>query len=49
MIYRLNKLPIKTTNNFKINDLEIDLDIPNIDSFKDFKIDGNTEKIKIEG
>lgn len=48
MIYRLNKLPIKTTNNFKINDLEIDLDIPNIDSFKDFKIDGNTEKIKID-
>ncbi len=28
MKYRLNKLPVKTTNGFKINDVEVDLDVP---------------------
>ena len=28
MKYRLNKLPVKTTNSFKINDLEVDIEIP---------------------
>ena len=27
MEYILNKLPVKTTNNFKVNDLKIDLEI----------------------
>lgn len=48
MKYNLNKLPVKTTNNFKINDLEIDLEIPKIDNFNDFKIDGDIDKIKIK-
>lgn len=38
MKYRLNKLPVKTTNGFKINDIEVDIDLPVIDSFKDFEI-----------
>ena len=33
----LNEIPIKTTNNFNINDLKIDLDIPNNLEFKEFK------------
>ena len=37
---RLNVTPVRTTNNFKINDIK--LDIPDIvfDSFEDYKIDG---------
>lgn len=38
MKYRLNKLPVKTTNNFMINDIEIDLEIPDILEFHDYKI-----------
>lgn len=38
MKYRLNKLPVKTTNNFKINDLEVDIEIPSIDNFDKFNI-----------
>lgn len=48
MKYNLNKLPIKTTNNFKVNDLEIDLDLPRISSFKDFNIIGDTESIDLK-
>lgn len=47
MEYRLNKLPVKTTNNFKVNDLKIDLDIPIITNFNDYLIT-NSENIKIE-
>ncbi len=48
MKYKLNKLPVKTTNNFKVNDLEIDLEMPKISSFKDFSITGDTDKVKID-
>lgn len=48
MKYRLNKLPVKTTNNFNINDLEIELDLPQINKFKKFTMDGDISKIEIE-
>lgn len=38
MIYKLNKLPEKTTNNFKVNDIEIELNIPEVNSFCDCKV-----------
>ena len=41
MEYILNKLPVKTTNNFKVNDLKIDLDIPDIKNRSRFVIDNN--------
>ena len=37
MKYILNEIPIKTTNNFNINDLKIDLNLPNNLEFKKFK------------
>ena len=37
MKYILNEIPVKTTNNFNINNLQIDLNIPNILEFKEFK------------
>ena len=45
MEYILNKLPVKTTNNFKVNDLKIDLDLPVISDFKDFSISNNKDII----
>ena len=48
MEYKLNKLPVKTTNNFKINELDIELDIPRDNNFKDIIIDGDTSKLIIE-
>ena len=36
--YLLNKLPVKTTNNFKINELEIDLELPTKYEFNNFAI-----------
>ena len=41
MEYILNKLPVKTTINFKVNDLKIDLDIPEITGMKKFSISNN--------
>ena len=38
MKYLLNKLPVKTTNNFKINELEIDLELPTKYEFNNFDI-----------
>lgn len=43
MKYKLNKLPVKTTNNFKINDIELELDIPNNYSFHNFEIENKQE------
>ena len=45
MEYILNKLPVKTTNNFKVNDLKIDLNLPEIDNFKEFKITSSKDII----
>ena len=36
MSYTLNKLPVKTTNSFNINNLKIDLDIPKDFTTKEF-------------
>lgn len=44
---KLNKLELKTTNGFKINDIDLDINIPTITSFKDFIIN-NSDNIKIE-
>ena len=38
MKYILNKIPIKTTNSFNLNELQIDLDIPNNSNYKDFEM-----------
>ena len=45
MKYRLNKLPVKTTNNFRINDLEIELDVPKINILSDYNITDNNNII----
>ena len=47
MEYILNKSPLKTTNSFKINDIKLDLDLPQEYTFHDFKYN-NTNNIKIE-
>ena len=43
MEYILNKCPLKTTNGFKINDIKLNLEIPNISSFKDLEINSPIE------
>lgn len=48
MKYRLNKLPVKTTNGFKINDVELDLELPSFKNSHDFDIKGDTSQIKID-
>ena len=47
MKYTLNKLKTKTTNNFKVNDITLDLEIPKFDNFKDYVITNNSN-IKID-
>ena len=47
MKYTLNKLKTKTTNNFKVNDITLDLEIPKFNKFKDYVITNNS-KIKIK-
>ena len=47
MKYRLNELETKTTNNFKINDLEIELNLPKVEDLNKYIIDTN-ENIKVE-
>ena len=48
MKVRLNKLPVKTTNGFKINDVELELEIPNYKRKKDVLIEGDMSSLKIE-
>ena len=36
MKYILNETPIMTTNNFRMNDIKLDLDLPTSTSFKSF-------------
>ena len=40
MKYKLNELPIKTTNNFKINDVEVELDLNELNINKSYDIEG---------
>ena len=48
MKYILNKLQDKTTNNFKINDIELDLEIPSINEFINYEVSNNNLLIKQE-
>ena len=47
MKYILNKIPVKTSNSFNVNDLKIDLNLPTNLEFNKF-ITKNTNNIKIE-
>ena len=47
MKYRLNELPVKTTNGFQINDVEIDIDIPSFQMNHTFNIQGDISSLKI--
>lgn len=48
MKYELNALDSKTTNNFKVNSLEIEFVCPKIDKFKSFDISSNCSDLVIE-
>ena len=49
MKYTLNKLHEKTTNNFKINDITLELELPIINKFHDYEIESNKlDKIVFE-
>ncbi len=48
MKYKLNELPIKTTNNFKINDLEIELNLEELNTDKLYSVDGIKVKQEIK-
>ena len=48
MKYRLNKLPVKTTNGFKINDVEVDLELPTYNMLSDFNITGDISSLDIK-
>lgn len=45
MKYILNETPIRTTNGFRVNDVKVDLDIPNEENFHDYNI--NVPEINI--
>ena len=45
---KLNKIEPRTTNNFKINDIDLDINIPSIDSFKAYNIISDEyDKLKV--
>ena len=48
MKYQLNKLPVKTTNGFKINDVEVNLEVPTFQMNQDLEIKGDTSLLKIQ-
>ena len=48
MRYRLNELPIKTTNNFRINDLEIELNVNELNANKLYSVEGIEVKQQIK-
>mgnify|MGYP001117592696 FL=1 len=41
MKYILNKLQEKTTNNFRVNEIKLDLDLPENFKFKKYEIKNN--------
>lgn len=47
MKYKLNELETKTTNNFKINNLEIELSLPQVEDLNEYIVNPN-KNIKIE-
>ena len=48
MKYKLNELPVKTTNNFRINDLEIELDLNELNTNKLYSVEGIEVKQEIK-
>ena len=48
MEYRLNKLEEKTTNNFKVNELVVDFEVPKYQSSSNFHLEGDTSLLQIE-
>lgn len=45
---KLNKIEPRTTNNFKINDIDLDINIPSIDNFKAYNIISDEyDKLKV--
>ena len=48
MKYNLNELPVKTTNSFKINDLEIELDLNELNTNKLYSVEGIEVKQQIK-
>ena len=48
MKYRLNQLPVKTTNGFKINDVELDLSLPKLHMNHEFVFEGDISSLKIQ-
>lgn len=48
MKYKLNELPVKTTNNFRINDLEIELDLNELNTNKQYSVEGIEVKQEIK-
>ena len=50
MEYKLNKLPVKTTNNFNVNELNIDLELNELNTDKLYVVEGIevTQEIKEE-
>lgn len=48
MKYRLNPLPVKTTNGFKINDVELDITLPKNHMSHAFDFLGDISSLKIE-
>ena len=47
MKYRLNSLPVKTTNGFHINDVEVDLEIPKFQMKQEYQISGDISSLTI--
>lgn len=48
MKYRFNKLPVKTTNGFQINDVEVELDVSSYCRTKDVFIQGDVSSLTIQ-
>lgn len=46
--YILNETPVRTTNNYRINNLEIDLDIPKLTKINEYKINQDINLIHEE-
>ena len=44
MKYILNETPVRTSNNYKINNIEVEMDIPSIKSFSKYSVDGISYK-----
>lgn len=48
MKYQLNQLPVKTTNGFKINNVEVELESPSFQSSHFFEINGDVSSLIIQ-